>query len=56
MEMETPPVTPRRGTDGRYHFIYVTYDIETLEWYGGKHTTDNLDDGYRGSANGLSNI
>jgi hypothetical protein len=44
----TAPV-PRRGSDGRYHFLYVTYDIETFEWYGGRHSTGNVRDGYRGS-------
>jgi len=46
--MDTP-VTPRRGHDGRYHYLYVTYDVDTFEWYGGKHSTENLEDGYRGS-------
>lgn len=40
---------PRRGADGRYHFLYVTWDVETLEWYGGKHSTADLADGYIGS-------
>ena len=40
----TAPI-PRRGADGRYHYLYVTYDIETFEWYGGKHSTDNPQDG-----------
>ena len=45
----TTAATPRRGADGRYHYLYVTYDPETLEWYGGKHSANRLDDGYRGS-------
>jgi hypothetical protein len=40
---------PYRGGDGRYHFLYVTRDVETLEWYGGRHSTKNLHDGYVGS-------
>jgi hypothetical protein len=42
--------TPRLGADGRYHFLYVTWDPDTDEWYGGKHSTDDLDDWYRGSS------
>lgn len=41
--------TPRLGANGRYHFLYVTTDPKTGKWYGGKHSTDNLDDGYKGS-------
>ena len=44
----TVPV-PYRGSDGRYHFLYVTHHIDTSEWYGGRHSTDNLNDGYVGS-------
>lgn len=40
---------PYRGDDGRYHFLYVTHDVETMEWYGGRHSTKNLRDGYVGS-------
>jgi len=40
---------PFRGDDGRYHFLYVTYQIYTLDWYGGRHSTRNLNDGYVGS-------
>jgi hypothetical protein len=37
------------GADGRYHFLYRTEHKETGEFYFGKHSTANLDDGYRGS-------
>ena len=42
---------PRPDSDGRWHYTYVTYNPDTGEWYGGKHTTDNLQDGYIGSGN-----
>lgn len=32
-----------------YHYIYKTTRNETGEYYIGKHSTDNLDDGYQGS-------
>lgn len=48
--MTTQP-TPRRGSDGKFHFLYVLYHLDTLEWYGGRHSTDNLRDGYKGSGN-----
>jgi hypothetical protein len=48
MKIECSAV-PYRGTDGRFHFLYVTYNPDTLEWYGGRHSTDNLEDGYVGS-------
>ena len=39
---------PKKGMDGKYHFIYCTeFDDDT--YYIGKHSTDNLDDGYYGS-------
>jgi hypothetical protein len=37
--------------DGYWHYIYTTCHMDSLEWYGGKHSTDNLDDGYLGSGN-----
>jgi hypothetical protein len=40
---------PYLGSDGRYHFLYVTYHIVTFDWYGGRHSTDDLNDGYVGS-------
>jgi hypothetical protein len=45
----TTSAIPYRGADGRYHYLYVTYDEETFEWYGGKHSSSDLDDGYIGS-------
>jgi hypothetical protein len=38
-----------RGADGRYHFLYRTEHVETSAYYIGKHSTENLDDGYQGS-------
>lgn len=40
---------PYRGADGRYHFVYRTEHEETGEYYIGKHSTADLDDGYLGS-------
>jgi hypothetical protein len=37
------------GADGRYHFLYRTEHKETGEFYLGKHSTRNLNDGYQGS-------
>jgi hypothetical protein len=48
-DLDGDRVTPYRGTDGLYHFLYVTSHIDTHEWYGGRHSTDNLKDGYVGS-------
>lgn len=40
---------PTRGTDGRFHFLYVTYEPETGLWYGGKHSCERWPTRYRGS-------
>jgi hypothetical protein len=40
---------PYRGADGRYHFLYWTEHAETGNYYIGKHSKENLDDGYQGS-------
>ena len=40
---------PYRGADGRYHFLYCTEHVDTRDYYLGKHSTENLDDGYQGS-------
>ena len=45
----TASASPYRGPDGRYHFLYCTEHVETGKYYIGKHSTENLDDGYQGS-------
>jgi hypothetical protein len=40
-----PPANP----DGYWHYTYVIFRPDTGEWYGGKHSTKNLNDGYFGS-------
>jgi hypothetical protein len=40
---------PYRGKDGRYHFLYCTEHLDTGNYYIGKHSTHDLDDGYQGS-------
>src|SRR6516165_6998466 len=42
---------PYLGSDGQYHFLYVTHHIVTIDWYGGRHSTDDLNDRYVGSGN-----
>ena len=49
------PTRPSPDADGYWHYTYVTYHPDTGEWYGGKHTTSNLNDGYSGSGNWVSN-
>lgn len=48
-------IVPRPDDDGYWHYTYVTYHPATGEWYGGKHSTDNLDDGYLGSGRWVKN-
>ena len=45
----TEASTPPADADGYWHYTYVTYHPDTGEWYGGKHSTSNLNDGYAGS-------
>jgi hypothetical protein len=44
-------IIPPPDADGYWHYTYVTYHPDTGEWYGGKHSTKNLEDGYLGSGN-----
>ena len=48
-------IVPLPDADGFWHYTYVTYHPDTFEWYGGKHTTANLKDGYLGSGNWIKN-
>jgi hypothetical protein len=42
-------VSPFIGSDGLFHFLYLTHHKNTYKFYLGKHTTNNLEDGYIGS-------
>ena len=44
-----PKTLPPADAGGYWHYTYITYHPKTGEWYGGKHTTSLLDDGYLGS-------
>lgn len=35
--------------DYKYNFVYVTVNKINGHYYKGKHSTDNIDDGYLGS-------
>lgn len=50
--MQSPK--PFKGKDGKYHFIYRTHNLVNGKEYTGKHSTENLNDGYYGSGLGLS--
>jgi group I intron endonuclease len=38
-----------KGEDGKYHFVYLVKNLISNKLYLGKHSTDNLNDGYIGS-------
>ena len=44
----------QRAQRRKYHIIYKTTCVETDKWYIGMHSTDDLNDGYKGSGMLLS--
>jgi hypothetical protein len=42
---------PKKGDDGRYHYIYLTQNLITKKFYIGKHTHVNNVNSYIGSGN-----
>jgi hypothetical protein len=46
-----PTTAPPPDAEGFWHYTYVTFHPDTMEWYGGKHSTKRLRDGYLGSGN-----
>jgi len=40
----------------KYNFIYLTKDLLKNKFYIGKHSTDNLNDGYIGSGTIIKRI
>lgn len=47
--MRIPTARPYRGDDGRFHYVYVTYDMDTGCFYVGKRSTLDENDRYQGS-------
>lgn len=43
-----------RAQRRKYHFIYKTTCLVTNKWYIGMHSTDDLNDGYKGSGTHLA--
>lgn len=39
-----------KGENGKYHFVYRTHNIINGKEYTGKHSTNNLNDGYYGTS------
>jgi hypothetical protein len=48
-------VTPFKGVDNKYHFTYITINVENYKYYVGKRSTYDLNDGYVGSGKYLWN-
>ena len=40
---------PYRGSDGMFHFVYKVEHLQTRKFYIGRHSTNDLSDGYCGS-------
>jgi len=51
---ETKLIVPPPDINGFWYYTYVTRLPNSRHWYGGKHTTKNLDDGYLGSGKWIS--
>ena len=46
-------ISPIKGEDGRYHYIYLITNKVNGKYYKGVHSTFDLNDGYLGSGTAL---